>query len=162
KDPAEVHGVNVVCKDKAVFRLQFLGRETFVDNDVGKLRVTPAFVDALNKEVGRRAGCDIDVVARKNGLPERVVRRTEEFRKLLAGGSGGGAQGKEQVEGILPAEDGQAVLALLAAGKYEPLDWSEERWDKELADLDERGAGEFNLAPGLGFQLPLLVSGEKE
>jgi len=304
KEPVEVCGVHVVCKDKAVFRLQFRARERLVDNDVGQLRVTPAFVAALNKVVSKRAGSDIDVVARNNPLADGVVRRSAEFRKLLEGArslrytekrdgrketvvvddpkelaeivnrlswveatprelklpkedrsidvstkdgrtvtlqflqpginyvdaeaegpvpflgeivevpgigqvwidnqwhgrfadlgrerqrkakerrdaetsglvcrdlpafcrlvvsvSVSYRQGKQEVDGILPAEDGRAVLALLAAGTFEPLDWSEERWEKELGDLEERGPGEIDLTPGLGYHLSLVVTGEKE
>jgi RNA polymerase sigma factor (sigma-70 family) len=304
KEPVVVRGLNVVCKDQSVFRFQFLTRETFWENDVGKLTVTPAFVEALNKEVSRRTGCDIDVAGDANPLPEPLRRRSGEFRRLLddarslrytekrdgqeetvlvdeptelaeivrrlawveaaprdlplakwdrvlelttkAGRTltilflhpgknsedaesmaampflsdlievpGLGQlwidnqwhgrfadlarervrkakerrdvetsrlvcrdlpafrklvvsvrarypQGKHLMEGVLPAEEAEAVLALLAAGRFEPLDWTEERWDRELTDLYKRDAGEFDLTPGLGYDLLLLVSGERE
>jgi hypothetical protein len=303
-DRVEVIGAELVCKDKAVVRFQFLGRETFVDNQMGKFRVTPAFVNLLNKEVSRRAGCSIDVVARNNPLPKQIERRSEELRKLIlnarslrrtekrdgkeetivvedpkevnemlsqfswveaaprelklakwdrsvevvtkdgrkitlqflhpginsaeAEGAAGVpflsdlvevpglgqfwinnqwqsrfsnlaydrqrlakarreeetsrlvcrdlpaffklvvsinsryTQGKHQMDGLLPADEARAVLHLLGAGKFAALDWSEERWEKELTDLYDRGAAELALVPGLGYQLPLVVSGEKE
>jgi RNA polymerase sigma factor (sigma-70 family) len=303
-EPVEVIGVNVVCKDKAVFRLQFRGRETLADNDVGKLTVAPAFVKALDKEVSRRAGCEIDVTAQNNALPERMRERASAFRKLLGEAEAlryrekrddqevsvrvddpkelakvvnslgqvegvpaelklpkwratleltlkGGRtltlpfldpgknlhdaeslaampflsellevpgvgqvwidnqwrskftdlafdrqrqakmrrdietsrlvcrdlpafgklvlsvavhyqEGESQLQGLLPQEQVAAVVALVTAGKFERLDWDDERWEKELTDLAERGAGELMLAPGLGFDLPLVVSAEKE
>jgi hypothetical protein len=51
---------------------------------------------------------------------------------------------------------------LLAAAKLEKLDWSAERWDREIKGLIDRGAGSLDLAPGLGFSLEILVSGERE
>ena len=60
----------------------------------------------------------------------------------------------------LTAAESRPIIEALAAGKYEALDWTEERWRNELMPL--RDAGMFQLTPGLGFSLPLVVSGEKE
>jgi hypothetical protein len=60
----------------------------------------------------------------------------------------------------LTAAESRPIIEALAAGKYEALDWTEQRWRNELMPL--RDAGAFQLTPGLGFSLPLVVSGEKE
>jgi hypothetical protein len=71
-------------------------------------------------------------------------------------------EGESEIAGNLGTDESRAVLAVLAAGKWEQLDWTEDRWQKELAALGERAPGEFDLTPGLGFYLPVAVSGEKE
>jgi RNA polymerase sigma factor (sigma-70 family) len=303
---AESRHMTIVCKDGASFYLHIQSRDVIFDFHVGKFTVAPAFFNALNAEVSRRAGLVIDVTAEKNALPERLERRGREFRALvgdvrllrrtvkrdgkeetividdpkeveqmvrqlglvevpphnlnlpkwdrlieltmkdgkkvtltflhpgqnseeaealaamptlsqLVDVSGFGqvwldgqwwgrfddlnfehqrkakerrdrettrlvcrdlpafcklvvgvdahyseTGGKPETEAALPAEAVPAILALLAPARFERLDWTEERWQKELTDLDERGAGELDLAPGLGFSLPLVVSGDKE
>jgi RNA polymerase sigma factor (sigma-70 family) len=301
---AESRHVHVVCKDGADFYFQIPGRDVVFDFKVGRFTLAPAFFDALNKEVSRRAGLDIDVTAAANPLPDRlrkqadkfldvlkntqVLRRTvkrdgkEEtividdpkevadlvgrlrwveapprelklpkwnrsieltlrdgkkvtmtflhpgtnsedaesmsamptlndlvdvsdfgqvwidnqwqsrfdnldfdhkgkdkarrdretsrlvcrdwptFCKLVIAVGAHYEEDKSEIMGRLPAKEVPGVLALLAAGKFEPLDWSDERWEKEERDLIDRGAGELLLAPGLGFDLTLVVEGEKE
>jgi RNA polymerase sigma factor (sigma-70 family) len=304
RERPESRNMSVVCKDGADFYFQVPGRDVVFDFNVGRFTLAPAFFDALNKEVSRRAGLDIDVAADKNPLPERLkeraakfldivkntqtLRRTEKrdgkedtividspkevtdlvarlrrvevpprelklpksdrtieltlrdgkkvtmttldpgknseeaesmaavpvlselvevsgfgqvwidnqwssrfndlafshkreekqrrdvetsrlvcrdwptFCKLALAVGAHYAEGKEELMGSLPAEALPGVVALLAAGKFERLDWNDERWEKELGDVYDRGAGELKLAPGLGFHLPLIVAGEKE
>jgi RNA polymerase sigma factor (sigma-70 family) len=71
-------------------------------------------------------------------------------------------EGESELTNHLEPDASRAVLDALAAGKLEKLDWTEERWQKELRDLYDRGAGELALAPGLGFSLPVVIAGEKE
>jgi RNA polymerase sigma factor (sigma-70 family) len=71
-------------------------------------------------------------------------------------------EGESEITGNLGRDESRAVLDVLAAGKWEQLDWTEDRWQKELAALGERAPGEFDLTPGLGFYLPVVISGEKE
>ena len=65
---------NVARGLRRCFGLKTAVCTAFADNDVGQLRLTPAFVDALNKEVSRRAGTDIDVAGKKIivELPEGI------------------------------------------------------------------------------------------
>jgi hypothetical protein len=67
-----------------------------------------------------------------------------------------------QVRGCVDGDGSRAVLEALAAAKLEGLDWTRERWEKELRDLRQRGAGALDLTPGLGFKLTLVVSSDKE
>jgi RNA polymerase sigma factor (sigma-70 family) len=302
---AESRNMQVVCKDGTSFYFQVHDRETIFDFNVAKFTLAPAFFDALNKEVSKRAGCTIDVTADKNDLPEKLVRKADEFRKMLdelvavsrtvkregkeetvavetAGElaelmkhlrwveapphelklpkwdrsaeltlrdgrkvtltflhpgknsedaatastmpvlsdivevSGLGQmwidnqwegrfdnvrfdreqrakelrdaetthricrdlptffkfvisvtaryrEGKDgEIRGPVAPDEGRAVLALLAGARFEKLDWTEERWEQEVTDLVEGGAGGLDLTPGLGFSLQLVVSGEKE
>jgi RNA polymerase sigma factor (sigma-70 family) len=62
----------------------------------------------------------------------------------------------------LPVDDSRPVVELLATAKLEKLDWSVERWDREIKRYYDRGAGSLDLAPGLGFSLEIVVSGERE
>jgi RNA polymerase sigma factor (sigma-70 family) len=71
-------------------------------------------------------------------------------------------EGESQLQGSVAGDGSRAIIAALSAGKLEKLDWTRERWEKELRDVLERGAGELDLTPGLGFKLTLVVSGEKE
>jgi RNA polymerase sigma factor (sigma-70 family) len=301
---AESRNMSVVCKDGASFYLHIPARDVVFDLQVGRFTLAPGFFDALNKEVSRRAGLDIDVTAEKNTLPERlqtqagkfldivkntqVLRRTvkrdgkeetitiddpkeveqlvKELRRVevpprdlklakwdrlieltlrdgkkvtltflhpgqesaeaeaqaamptltdLADVSDFGQiwidnqwwgrfdnlnfdhkskekarrdletsrlvcrdwpafcklvlaigahyeEDKSELMGELPAQEVPGIMALFTAAKFEKLDWSDERWEKELRDVLDRGAGEIDLAPGLGFHLSLFVSGEKE
>ena len=70
--------LSVVCKDGADFYFQVPGRDVVFDFKVGRFTLAPAFFDALNKEVSRRAGLDIDVTADKNALPERLRKQADE------------------------------------------------------------------------------------
>jgi RNA polymerase sigma factor (sigma-70 family) len=304
KERAESRNMTVTCKDGSDFYLHIPSRDVVFDFHVGRFTLAPAFFDALNKEVSRRVGLDLDVAADKNALPDGLQRQSRKFHDLLgnvqvlrriekrdgkeeiividdpkeveqlvgqlrqveapprdlklpkwdreieltmkdgkkvavtfldpgknsadaesmaamptlsqiAEVSGFGqmwidnqwwgrfdnlnydhrrkekerrdletsrlvcrdwpafckvvlavgahySEGKSEIMGELPAKEMPAAVALLAGGKFERLDWSKERWEKELTDVYERGAGELQLAPGLGFHLPLVVVGEKE
>jgi hypothetical protein len=304
RERAESRHMTVVCKDGASFYLHIPSRDTVFDLRVGRFTLAPGFFVALNKEVSRRAGFDIDVTSEKNALPGRLQTRATAFLDLmkkvkalrrtvkrdgkeetvviddpkkveqlvgqlrrvevppahlklskwgrsieltmrdgkkvtmtfldpgkdsekaeamaampilsqLADVSGFGQvwidnqwwghfdnlkfeqqmkekarrdvetsrlvcrdwrsfcrlviaigahykQDRSELRGDLPAREVPAILALVAGGKFQRLDWTDDRWEKELRDLFERGAGEVQLAPGLGFHLSLVVSGEKE
>jgi RNA polymerase sigma factor (sigma-70 family) len=71
-------------------------------------------------------------------------------------------EGESELNGRVTGDDSRAIIAALAAGKLEKLDWTRERWEKELRDVLDRGAGSLDLTPGLGFKLMLVVTGEKE
>jgi hypothetical protein len=71
-------------------------------------------------------------------------------------------EGESQLHGRVTGDGSRAIVEALAAGKLETLDWTPERWKKEVRDLHRRGAGFFDLTPGLGFKLTLVVSGDKE
>jgi hypothetical protein len=298
---AESRNMWLNCKDGARFYLHIQDKRTIFDFNVGKFTLAPAFIDALNREVSRRAGFPIDVAADRNALPEAAGVRARRFRELLAqvralrcrmkrgdkvetivvegreavemvkqlrwvegaprdlklprwdrsiqfttragrtltlswlnpgreshaalessampnlsdlvevpgvgqvwidnqwwgrfsdlaykreleakgrrdaetarlvcrdlpafwklviGGGTHYSSGADQLSDGLTPEQARAVVRLLSAGQFRRLDWSEKRWQKEIADLVDRGAGEVELAPGLGFSLPVLVSGE--
>jgi hypothetical protein len=67
----------------------------------------------------------------------------------------------ELSEGLQP-EQTRAVVALLRTGRYEQLNWSEKRWLKELRSPGYQKGGSLELAPGLGFSLPLAIVSDKE
>jgi hypothetical protein len=302
---AQSRNMRVVCKDRAGFYFQVENATTVYDFNVGKFTLAPAFFEALNKEVSRRASCAIDVTADNNALPEKLRPKADDFRRQLAdvtamrrtvqrdgkeeaiavtdpkeiagilenlrwaeapahdlklpnrdraveltlkGGkkvtltylnpgtncqdatlaaavpvlgdlvevSGRGqlwidnqfqgrfdnvrfereCRAKEaraaatsrlvcrdlpaflklvvsvgaqyaderdaQVMGCLTDDRARAVIDLLAGGTFERLDWDDRRWEEELSGLDERKAGGLDLAPGLGFSLPVVVRGAKE
>src|SRR5205823_4459647 len=91
-----------------------------------------------------------------------VCRDLPAFYKQVLSVSVHYREGENEVRDSLTGAEARAVVAALAAGKFEPLDWTEERWREELKGLDDRGAGEVGLTPGLGFDLPVVFSGEKE
>jgi hypothetical protein len=70
--------------------------------------------------------------------------------------------GDKEMNVALQAGESRRVVELLAAAKLERLDWSAERWERELKGLIDRGAGSLECAPGLGFSLELAISGERE
>lgn len=300
KEKAGSRNLVVMTKDRSNFYFQVQSRESIVDLNVGRFVLTPAFFDALNKEVSRRAGFDVDVTAADNMLPAKTEPRFAEFRKLLGRvkslrwvekpndaaetviavddakeaaalvaklkpmgvpprelklpkwyarlemtlDDGGkvtlayldrGKDGREaeaqsaaplvadlvevgdlgqvwidnqwkykfrdlvyqreraakerrdvettrlvcadlpaffkqvisvtaidgKTRGYLPPAQSKKILAALAAGKFEKLDWTEERWRKEFDALGGRSDLELDLAPGLGFSLSLVAVGEK-
>jgi hypothetical protein len=71
-------------------------------------------------------------------------------------------EGESRLNRAVLGDDARALVAALSAGKLEKLDWTRERWEKELRDVFERDAGSLDLTPGLGFRLTVVVSGEKE
>ena len=298
----KVGGLNltILSKDKSFFNGRVLSETEFFDSNAGKFTVTPEFFKALNKEVGRLEGRDIDVV-NENAFTEKQAKREQEFRKLLddvrslsfpterrgkketivvdqadavanllkqltwaevpmrepkldkgeplaelttkggkkvavtplkAGPDNEGVEcspllgelvevegfgpvwidnqwkyrlqqhafdleqaakerreletaalvcrdfpaflkqvlnvvafyreGESQLHGPVDGDGSRAIIEALAAGKLEKLDWTRDRWGKEMRDVGERGAGELDLTPGLGFKLTLVISGEKE
>jgi RNA polymerase sigma factor (sigma-70 family) len=91
-----------------------------------------------------------------------VCRDLSTFLKLVLNVVAGYREGESQLQGRVSADGSRAIIAALSAGKLEKLDWTRERWEKELGGVLERGAGELDLTPGLGFKLTVVVSGDKE
>ncbi len=71
-------------------------------------------------------------------------------------------QGDKKLTYCMSAVESRPIIDVLAAGKMERLDWTQERWNKELDALFRRDAGSLDLTPGLGFYLMVVISGEKE
>jgi hypothetical protein len=71
-------------------------------------------------------------------------------------------EGDARLTDCLDADRSRPVLAALAGATVEPLDWDDKRWQAELKQLDERGGGYLELTPGLGFQLEVTLTGDKE
>jgi len=71
-------------------------------------------------------------------------------------------QGEDQLRWGLPANRSKLVLKALVVDKVEKLEWNLQRWKTGLAELDERGAGSLALTPGVGFDLPLVIAGERQ
>ncbi|HEV3259406.1 MAG TPA: sigma-70 family RNA polymerase sigma factor [Gemmataceae bacterium] len=71
-------------------------------------------------------------------------------------------QGGSQITDCLTAERSRPILDVLNVDKVEKLDWTRARWQAEFRKLEARGAGGLDLVPGLGFSLPLMITGEKE
>ena len=71
-------------------------------------------------------------------------------------------QGEDQLRWGLPANRSKLVLKALVVDKVEKLEWNLQRWNAELAKLDERGAGSLALTPGVGFDLPLVIAEERQ
>jgi RNA polymerase sigma factor (sigma-70 family) len=63
--------------------------------------------------------------------------------------------------GIIRGDNARAILQAISKGKFEPLNWTRDRWHKEFEKIGERGL-EIRLSPGLGFSLSLIVHGENE
>src|SRR5262249_20616486 len=91
-----------------------------------------------------------------------VCRDLPAFWKLVVSVSAHSRQGETHTVSTLSAAEAMPFLAALASAKYEKLDWSRARWEKEMGGVLGRGAGSLDLAPGLGFSLMVVVSGEKE
>jgi RNA polymerase sigma factor (sigma-70 family) len=66
---------------------------------------------------------------------------------------------EDNTRGLLKPTSVRKVAAALASGKFEALDWSRERWEKEL---DGNRGPDLDLSPGLGFSLTLMVKNDKE
>lgn len=71
-------------------------------------------------------------------------------------------EGGRQLRAGLTRERSARVVSALGLGTFEELDWSRERWAERLKELDAGQAGELHLAPGLGYSLRLVVSGDRE
>ncbi len=71
------------------------------------------------------------------------------------------SEGESHLTDNLTGKRARAVMEAVSAGKFERLDWSEERWQKELEKLDERAIG-LDLTPGIGFALPVYFTGKRE
>ena len=57
---------------------------------------------------------------------------------------------------------GQALVKALEVERVERLDWSPQRWEAEVAELDGRSGGRLILTPGLGFGLHLYFTSDRE
>jgi hypothetical protein len=71
-------------------------------------------------------------------------------------------EGGRQLRAGLTRDCSARVVSALGLGTFEELDWSRERWAERLKELDAGLAGELHLAPGLGYSLRLVVSGDRE
>jgi len=71
-------------------------------------------------------------------------------------------EGGRQLRAGLTRDCSARVVSALGLGTFEELDWSRERWAERLKELDAGLAGELYLAPGLGYSLRLVVSGDRE
>jgi RNA polymerase sigma factor (sigma-70 family) len=91
-----------------------------------------------------------------------VCRDLPLFWKQVLGVTAHYRMGDKVMHISLQAGESRAVVELLAAAKLERLDWSRERWGRELKTLIDREGGYLECAPGLGFSLELAISGERE
>jgi hypothetical protein len=71
-------------------------------------------------------------------------------------------QGNNELTYCLSAVESRPIIDELASGKIEALDWTQDRWKKELEGRFQRGAGSFDLTPGLGFYLMIVFNGGEE
>jgi hypothetical protein len=62
----------------------------------------------------------------------------------------------------MTAADSRPIIDAMAGAKIEKLDWTPDRWKRELDALFKSEAGSLDLTPGLGFSLMVVVSGENE
>jgi RNA polymerase sigma factor (sigma-70 family) len=148
---------------------------TFLNGPVGTYPVLADLIDVAGfgqvwvSNSWKNATHDL-VFKRKLAAKERRDRETARlvgrdlplFFKQVVNAVAHYREGESEITDNLGTDESRAVLDVLAAGKWQQLDWTDERWQKELAALGERGAGEFDLTPGLGFYLPVVISGEKE
>jgi len=86
-----------------------------------------------------------------NGFLEEVVSMTVFFR-----------EGSQQCMTALYAGSSAKVIPLLAAQSVERFELDKEQWKSRSRDPNKRGGAYLKLIPGLGFSLPLYLSGEKE
>src|SRR5262249_45487003 len=80
---AQSRNLQIVCKDKSALYGHILSPDVFFDFNAGKFTVQPGFFTALSKEVSRLEGFPVDVTG-QNVLPEKQVKRGEEFLRLVA------------------------------------------------------------------------------
>jgi RNA polymerase sigma factor (sigma-70 family) len=112
---AESRNLQVTTKDKARFYFQVQNRESIVDLKVARFVLTPAFFEALNKEVSRRAGFDIDVTADDNKPQPKEEERVAEFRKLLGKvKSARYVEKRDGVETVVAVDDAKEATTLIA------------------------------------------------
>jgi len=71
-------------------------------------------------------------------------------------------QGDHELTHCMTEADSRPIIDVLVTGKVEKLDWTQDRWNKELDILFKGNAGSLDLTPGLGFYLMIVVNGEKE
>ena len=71
-------------------------------------------------------------------------------------------EGGEQRVWCLPTDRSRTVIDALKIDKVQPLDWNASRWKAELTRLYDGKAGTLTLTPGVGFDLQLVIVGEKE
>jgi RNA polymerase sigma factor (sigma-70 family) len=117
-----------------------------------------------------RQGFDQHVFQRDQAAKDRraeettvlVCRDLPLFWKQVLGVTAHYRMGDKEMNVSLQAGESRVVVELLTSAKLERLDWSSARWERELKDLIDRGAGSLECAPGLGFSLELVVSGERE
>ena len=93
---------------------------------------------------------------------QAVCRDLPAFLTQVITVSVGYRQGEDQNRWGLPANRSKLVLKALAVDKVEQLEWNLQRWKAELTKLEERGAGSLTLTPGVGFDLPLVIAGERQ
>jgi RNA polymerase sigma factor (sigma-70 family) len=93
---------------------------------------------------------------------ELVCRDLPAFLKQVLNVVAGYREGESELHNSITGAESRAIIEAIAAGKLEKLDWTRERWEKELRPLIDRGAGTLDLTPGLGFKLMVIVTGEKE
>jgi hypothetical protein len=113
----------------------------------------PTYVQAKEQEAKERADQE---------TAELVCRDLPAYFKQVINVVAAYREGEGQLNEALSADRSRPILEALAGGKYEKLNWTRERWQKELDDLSGRGAGGLDLTPGLGFSLPVVVAGDKE
>jgi hypothetical protein len=113
----------------------------------------PTYVQAKEREAKERADQE---------TAELVCRDLPAFVKQVINAVAAYREGESQLTEALSADRSRPILEALAGSKYERLDWTREHWQKELDDLSGRGAGGLDLAPGLGFSLPVVITGDRE
>jgi RNA polymerase sigma factor (sigma-70 family) len=110
-----------------------------------------------------RMMADLDAEGRRTDrTTELVCRDLPAFWKQVISVTAHYRQGEKEMHITLPTGEARPVVDLLAAGRLEKLDWAGGGWERKVKDLIDRGAGSLDLAPGLGYSLMLVVSGERE
>jgi hypothetical protein len=84
KHPGNLRSLRIVSKDGSWFNGNLVSTTELFDRDAGWFILTPDFVQALGKEVSRRAGRVIDLLG-DNPPTEAQKRRAEECRERFAG-----------------------------------------------------------------------------
>jgi len=181
--------VKFVKRDGTVFGLDVLNYSTFRATDNSLMYLEPEFCQGLIEHLNSTRGAKIDLledlpateetvpktvaqtapVQLTSPMPEdrermtgettaMVVRDLPRFLELVIAVRLSDKQGV----GFYAAEPLRPLLKQLPAQEFEALNLTPQEWQKRIGELSRQGATQLALTPGLGYDLWLIESGDKQ